>query len=278
MKEILALLIIIFYSQIGYAQSTDNLTRDNDLRSKDIYNVPDDRVQRNVTEFDFCPRIRLRLISGIQPRYTQVQMDSIARVRFVEDSIYYESEKKRCAWEKDSVRFANLPRLKNDSIKYIGLSDFGCICKGDHSEWGIIRGGSDSRRKFNRNEMRKLDSLVNAIPYIDTKSPSTFKVNPEWGVISRLHHIVKCDTTRPENLVEKIERYENGNLKEQGTLACDKKNGIWKSYYENGNIKIIATYNKQGILEGEYKEYAETGGIIFSGKYINGEKIGKYYE
>ena len=60
--------------------------------------------KRKVTEFDFCHRINLRILCGIQPDYTEVQLDSVKKTRAMEDSLFDIAEKKRCAALKDSLR------------------------------------------------------------------------------------------------------------------------------------------------------------------------------
>lgn len=42
--------------------------------------------------------------------------------------------------------------------------------------------------------------------------------------------------------------YKNGNLKEEGWIKKDKKNGYWKFYHKNGNLKS----------EGRFKDNLET--------------------
>lgn len=83
-----------------------------------------------------------------------------------------------------------------------------------------------------------------------------------------------------------ITNYPNGNMMEQYTSSKNgKKNGEYKSYYESGKLREVATfkddeyigkriiyfengnidteenYNSQGLLNGEYKVYYKEGGV-----------------
>ncbi|MCC7332694.1 MAG: hypothetical protein IT232_08810 [Flavobacteriales bacterium] len=59
---------------------------------------------------------------------------------------------------------------------------------------------------------------------------------------------------------ESINRKDNQN----------KKQGLWKTFHENGKSKIEATY-KNDLLNGYYKEYNNKGQLINAILYINGE-------
>ena len=82
-----------------------------------------------------------------------------------------------------------------------------------------------------------------------------------------------------------IERYRNGNLKEQGNYYCNTRVGTWIYYYENGQIakleslhkpydSIIRTLGgKKGFVkeynlrEGPYLEYYPNGQLKIEGHY-----------
>ena len=74
------------------------------------------------------------------------------------------------------------------------------------------------------------------------------------------------------------EYYQNGNLKHfitydtYGTESV--KNGKETWYYENGNVFSEFSW-KNDILDGAYKQYAEDGTITTSSYYHNGQKDGK---
>jgi hypothetical protein len=87
-----------------------------------------------------------------------------------------------------------------------------------------------------------------------------------------------------------IERYRNGNLKEQGTYFCNEKIGTWIYYHENGQIAKVehlkepyeTTFfqmaeglgirlDNRPIREGAYLEYYPNGQIKVDGFYVIGE-------
>ncbi|GIS23834.1 MAG: hypothetical protein CM15mP124_3140 [Alphaproteobacteria bacterium] len=47
---------------------------------------------------------------------------------------------------------------------------------------------------------------------------------------------------------ERLKHYDNGQLKEKGTLKDGKQEGEWLEYHENGQLKIKRNY-KDGKLE-----------------------------
>jgi antitoxin component YwqK of YwqJK toxin-antitoxin module len=68
--------------------------------------------------------------------------------------------------------------------------------------------------------------------------------------------------------------YENGNIKSEQNYLNWKFNGKWKIFYENGNIKSENNY-QEGKLNGESKEFYENGNIKSENNYqddkLNGE-------
>jgi len=78
--------------------------------------------------------------------------------------------------------------------------------------------------------------------------------------------------------------YENGiktgpylNLKKDGDTVTYgnflnyKRNGLWKEYYRNGNLKSVGLYQKN-LQNGEWKYYHSNGNIKAIGNYENGDK------
>lgn len=76
-----------------------------------------------------------------------------------------------------------------------------------------------------------------------------------------------------------------GAVRETGDYYWGNSVGVWKFYFENGNLKKTVTYeyNKEkqySRKKGAYKAYFETGEIKESGSYNDKEKVGvwTYYE
>lgn len=55
------------------------------------------------------------------------------------------------------------------------------------------------------------------------------------------------------------------------------KDGVWKYFYSNGNIKEEGNY-KDGLKDGIWKYQNENGCLKSEGSYENGKKEGYYEE
>jgi len=51
--------------------------------------------------------------------------------------------------------------------------------------------------------------------------------------------------------------------------------GLWKYYYESGNI-FAEGYYKNGEWNGKYTGYDDEGNILETGKHLNNQKHGKW--
>lgn len=71
--------------------------------------------------------------------------------------------------------------------------------------------------------------------------------------------------------------YRSKQIAEQGQFNFGLKNGLWKSWYENGNLKTQEIWNN-GYLNGVYKAYNVDGEIILQGKYKNNSKAGMWVD
>ena len=83
-----------------------------------------------------------------------------------------------------------------------------------------------------------------------------------------------------EDNLEKVETFNKNNdktieIEESDTKKYQFKNGLIRSYYENGALKIEENYI-DNILDGRAIEYHPNGRIKSIGYYKNGEKIGKW--
>ena len=61
----------------------------------------------------------------------------------------------------------------------------------------------------------------------------------------------------------------------EGYNKEDKKNGKWKLYYENGQIKAEENYIK-GVQEGRYRIWYENGQLESEGNYIKNYLEGEF--
>ncbi|MCX7954451.1 MAG: toxin-antitoxin system YwqK family antitoxin [Bacteroidales bacterium] len=68
----------------------------------------------------------------------------------------------------------------------------------------------------------------------------------------------------------------DGNVKiEEGNFVHGNKEGVWKGYYPNGNIKYEITY-KNGKAKGYAKFYFENGNISEEGYWDENKWVGEY--
>ncbi len=64
-------------------------------------------------------------------------------------------------------------------------------------------------------------------------------------------------------------------LLEKGNFKYGLKNGVWKEWFQNGNLAKIVFW-KKGVLNGIYKEFDTIGAISLKGHYKNGLKTGNW--
>ena len=62
------------------------------------------------------------------------------------------------------------------------------------------------------------------------------------------------------------ERYDNGQLKEEGTLEDGVRHGLCMSFYESGDLLNKKTWEK-GLRSGPYEHYAKDGRVTGRGTY-----------
>jgi antitoxin component YwqK of YwqJK toxin-antitoxin module len=80
-----------------------------------------------------------------------------------------------------------------------------------------------------------------------------------------------------------ISYYANGNKMSEGRYALGKKEGVWIQYWQNGNKKSEGTF-KNGVFTGLYTSYYENGKRRYQGYYneyqgvsADGWKDGPWY-
>lgn len=74
--------------------------------------------------------------------------------------------------------------------------------------------------------------------------------------------------------------YKGNKTKETGKMINGEKDGIWTTYYENGNIESKGGYSNDE-KKGEWKYYYENGNLKEEGVYLHNKRVSKwqtYYE
>ncbi len=74
---------------------------------------------------------------------------------------------------------------------------------------------------------------------------------------------------------ESIMKYPNGNLKMLGKIKNGKRDGLWKSFYENG-VPWSETTFAEGIRNGKTTTWYENGKKRYEGFYTNDVESGKW--
>jgi antitoxin component YwqK of YwqJK toxin-antitoxin module len=72
-------------------------------------------------------------------------------------------------------------------------------------------------------------------------------------------------------LMKSIEYHPNHKIFIEGDFKNGKREGTWKSWYENGNLWSISTF-REGMQVGETSTYHENGNLRYSGTYNNESK------
>lgn len=72
-----------------------------------------------------------------------------------------------------------------------------------------------------------------------------------------------------------IEHYANGNIKIEGNLLANKRDGLWISYFENGTKQSEHNY-KNGLLNGSITVFLNSGKLLYQGFYLEGKEHGKW--
>ncbi len=68
----------------------------------------------------------------------------------------------------------------------------------------------------------------------------------------------------------------DGSLQAEGKLGDDKRQGLWKSYYPNGD-PWSQTEFKDGLKEGKTKTWYKNGKLRYSGYYIDDKEGGEWH-
>jgi len=78
---------------------------------------------------------------------------------------------------------------------------------------------------------------------------------------------------------EYIKRYKNGVIEIRGMMKNGNRDGLWKSFYEDGTPWSETTF-KDGIKNGKTTTWYPTGQMRYTGFYTNDKESGKwmYYD
>jgi antitoxin component YwqK of YwqJK toxin-antitoxin module len=152
----------------------------------------------------------------------------------------------------------------------------------------------DDIKQVNVAELKKLDVQTEYYPsgkvriratYKDDRPEGVWREYDEEGKIEK-SYIYKNGIVIGEGIVTENgekdgfwkEFYENGQLRAEGNYNKDRKTGEWKFYHRNGKIEQTGAYESDGSLEGPWTWYYESGITWREENYYEGKLDGMYVE
>lgn len=72
-----------------------------------------------------------------------------------------------------------------------------------------------------------------------------------------------------------LKYYRSNQLAEKGTFSYGLKTGVWKSWFENGQLRLQESWTN-GYLDGEIINYDSNGNLVLKGKYRNNARVGQW--
>ena len=75
--------------------------------------------------------------------------------------------------------------------------------------------------------------------------------------------------------VKEVEYYESGQVKMEGGMKGDKREGEWKAYFPDGRVQSIGTF-VDGLRTGVATVWQENGNLLQEGFYKKGRHCGKW--
>lgn len=120
------------------------------------------------------------------------------------------------------------------------------------------------------NDTEKPDVKVSAPAVIPSQQQNTYQVT--------IPGTATGNDSIPEN-GEYVKKYENGQIQMQGMMKNGKREGLWKSFYEDGTPWSQTTF-KEGKKDGPTTTWYENGKKRYEGNYKNDSESGiwKYYD
>lgn len=135
--------------------------------------------------------------------------------------------------------------------------------------------------------MKKLVWFILAVSAIACTNNEEKKAKPETKNEAQVKEEVykvtipaanKAKDAIPEN-GEYVSKYKNGQVEMQGMMKNGNREGLWKSFYEDGTQWSQTTF-KEGKKEGPTTTWYENGKKRYEGFYKNDSESGvwKYYD
>ena len=75
--------------------------------------------------------------------------------------------------------------------------------------------------------------------------------------------------------MKRMDSYEDDQVVEEGSYTNNRKNGVWKRYFTNSNVKSEVNYTNNRP-DGDYKEYYSDGTLQEAGTWKNNKNVGNF--
>lgn len=109
------------------------------------------------------------------------------------------------------------------------------------------------------------------------------KIDPDDTIPGRKVMVMNADSTpkvvyyyrvddngrMTDERVREIHYFPGKKKYVEGTLKNNRRDGVWKAYFENGYVNTDAFY-VDGKKHGDYKVYQENGSLLYAGHYNMG--------
>jgi antitoxin component YwqK of YwqJK toxin-antitoxin module len=106
-----------------------------------------------------------------------------------------------------------------------------------------------------------------------TVQPATQEIKSDSAITSEFSIKATQDTVTANG--DHVERYKNGVIRIRGMMKDGKREGLWKSWYEDGKPWSETTF-KAGIKNGKTTTWYENGNKRYEGEYSNDEESGNW--
>lgn len=143
-------------------------------------------------------------------------------------------------------------------------------------------------------ELAKLDVKTDYYPNGKVKTVASYKVNVPEGIrrdYDTTGRVISAYTYSKGKIISEgiiddegvkdgpwKEYYEDGQLRSEGLYNLGKRVGRWKFYHQNGSIEQEGNYNTQGNPEGAWKWYYDNALVQREESFRNGQSDGLYTE
>ena len=260
----------------GFGSKTDNRTH---LSSSELFKEQQLRKEKEELDLDN--------VKVVEEWYSEGKLKS--ETRWLGDTIIYKMEqnengqvKSEIEWENNKIIYekhydenGRIIKISNDSISKEDLNEMmdnpNIEVKINTDDLPESPVKSIDDLDLDPETMEKLKSMTvqvgedGVLPGIDmTDIQNQFEKdsssNKEEDLKEDVEFMLKgIDFKDGEEYELETWKYDNGQIKEIGNSLNSQKVGLWRMYYNNGQLKVETFFNKDFNRDGIYKSYYENG-------------------